>query len=81
VHDNGPDDHEHDAPPGAAVTVYPVMAEPPSPAGADHDTDDSASPAVARTPSGGPGKLGVTGPAGADGALGPTPFVAVTVNV
>ena len=30
--------HEHDAPPGLAVTVYPVIGEPPSDTGAVHDT-------------------------------------------
>ena len=38
AHDNTPA-VEHDPPPGDDVTVYPVIAAPPSLAGADHDTD------------------------------------------
>ena len=38
-----------DLPPGAAVTVYWVIAEPPSLVGAVHDTTAWALPAVART--------------------------------
>ena len=40
---------EHDAPPGLAVTVYAVIALPPSDAGASHDTVASALPATAVT--------------------------------
>ena len=44
-------------PPGAAVTVYPVMAEPPSLTGAVHDTTAWAFPAVAEAPVGAPGAV------------------------
>ena len=46
------------APPGVAVTVYPVIAEPPLDAGADHDTVAAAFPATAPTPVGAPGTVG-----------------------
>jgi hypothetical protein len=56
VHDNGPDDHEHDLDPGVEVTVYDVISEPPSDAGADHDTVTEFAVTASRT--------------GADGAPG-----------
>jgi hypothetical protein len=69
-------------PPGAAVTVYPVTTEPPSPVGAVHDTTAAALPAVAVTPAGAPGTvLGVTPAEAADAGEGPAALVAVTVNV
>ena len=40
------------APPGVAVTVYPVIAEPPSFVGAVNDTVAWVFPAVADTPVG-----------------------------
>ena len=43
------------APPGLAVMVYPVIAEPPLDAGAVHETDAWVFPAVAATPVGDPG--------------------------
>ena len=36
-------------PPGEAVIVYPVIAEPPSLTGATHDTNTAPSPALAVT--------------------------------
>jgi hypothetical protein len=69
-------------PPGEAVTVYPVIAEPPSLAGAVHDTAAWAFPAVPLTPVGAPGTVhGVTAAEAADAAEVPATFVAVTVNV
>src|SRR5450631_72845 len=44
-------------PPGAAVTVYPVIGEPPSLVGAVHDTTAWLFPAVADTPVGAPGTV------------------------
>jgi hypothetical protein len=44
--------------PGDEVTVYPVMALPPSLAGAVHDTEAEAFPGVADTPVGAPGAVG-----------------------
>ena len=55
VHDNGPVDQPHVAPPGDAVTVYPEIASPPSSDGADHDTVTSPSPRTPDTPVGAPG--------------------------
>ena len=54
--------HEHDRPPGLAVTVYPVIVEPPSDAGAVHDTTLRAfAPLVPDTLVGRPGVVrGVT---------------------
>ena len=70
-------------PPGAAVTVYPVIADPPSVADADHDTTAWVLPAVAETPPGADGvcNAGTTEADGADDGLVPTPLVAVTVKV
>jgi hypothetical protein len=86
---------EHVAPPGADVTVYAVIGDPPSQYGGYHDTTAEALlPAVAFTPDGatgtvggggggggGIGGLGLTGALGADGADVPSALVAVTVNV
>ena len=48
--------HEHDRPPGLAVTVYPVIVEPPSDVGAVHDTTLCAfAPLVPETLVGTPG--------------------------
>jgi hypothetical protein len=73
------------APAGTEVTVYEVMALPPSLSGAVHETEAEAAPAVAVTPLGAPGTVagafGVTLFDGAEGALLPTAFVAMTVNV
>ena len=54
VHDNAPVD-AHVLPPGAAVTVYPVTADPPSDTGTPHDTTTRASPATPDTPDGADG--------------------------
>ena len=73
------------APAGLEVTVYEVMALPPSLAGAVQETDAEALPAVAETAVGAPGTVagatGVTLLDGAEAALLPTAFVAMTVNV
>jgi hypothetical protein len=64
------------------VTVYEVSALPPFDTGAVHDTVACPAPAVAVTFVGAPGTAaGVTAFDCAEGALFPTPFVAVTVNV
>jgi len=69
-------------PPGVAVTVYPVTADPPSPTGSVHDSAADALPASASTPVGGLGTvLGVTAALGSDAADVPTPLLAVTLNV
>ena len=61
------------------------MADPPSVAGADHQTDAVVSPATAVTPVGATGAVaaaaGVTGSEGAEGRPVPMALVAVTVNV
>ena len=73
------------APAGLEVTVYEVMALPPSLAGAVQETDDEALPAVALTAVGAPGTVagatGVTLLEGAEAALLPTALVATTVKV
>ena len=70
-------------PPGDEVTVYPLMAAPPSEAGAVQDTTDwvlaldVAPPRSARS-----GELaGMAAAEGADAGLVPLALVAVTVNV
>src|SRR5664280_1735427 len=50
------------APPGVAVTVYPVIGEPPLLAGAVHDTTAWALPAVAVTPVGAPATVTANAP-------------------
>ena len=74
-----------DFPPGDAVTVYPVTADPPSPAGAVQDTTAWASPAVAKTLRGASGTtigaFGVTAIETAEADDVPTRLVAITVNV
>ena len=58
------------------------MAEPPSEAGADHDTAADPSPAVADTAVGAPGTVrGVTVEEAVEAAEVPAAFVAVTVKV
>jgi hypothetical protein len=70
------------APPGVAVTVYPVIGEPPLLAGAVHDTAAWLLPAMAVTAVGAPGTVeGVTAVLGADAVEVPAALVAVTVNV
>jgi len=69
-------------PPGDEVTVYPVMAEPPSLTGTVHDTTAEALPAVADAAVGAPGTVaGVTAYEGADAGPVPEMLVAVTVKV
>ncbi len=69
-------------PPGLDVTVYCVIAAPPSEAGALQLTAASVSPAVALTAVGAPGTVaGVTVLDAAEAELVPTELVAVTVNV
>jgi len=68
-------------PPGAEVTVYPVIAEPPV-AGAVHDTVAWPFPAFADIPVGAPGTVnGVTAADAAEAAEFPTALAAVTVKV
>ena len=69
-------------PPGADVTVYDVIAEPPVDAGGVNVTVACALPAVALPIVGAPGTAaGVTLLEGAEAGPVPTAFVAVTVNV
>lgn len=69
-------------PPGAAVTVYPVMVEPPLLAGAVHVTAAWVFLGVAVTAVGAPGTVfGVTAELAADAAEVPAALVAVTLNV
>ena len=73
---------EHVLLPGDAVTVYPVIAEPPFEAGAVHETAACALPRTPTTPLGASGTFaGVTAADAVDGELVPTAFVAVTRNV
>jgi hypothetical protein len=70
------------APSGDAVTVYTVIALPPSETGAAHDTVACASPATAVTAVGAPGTVaGVTGVEAPEASPVPTVLLAVTVNV
>ena len=83
MHERRPVVHEHDRPPGLAVTVYPVIVEPPSDAGAVHDTTLCAfAPLVPDTLVGRPDNIyGVAELDALDALLVPAAFVAVTVNV
>ena len=68
--------------PGEDVTVYWLIAAPPSDAGAVHDTVASALPPVADTPVGAPGTVGsVTALDGLEAEPVPTLLVAVTSNL
>ena len=68
-------------PPGLEVTVYPVMAEPPS-KGAVQETVASPFPFVAVTPVGAPGMVtGVTEEEAEDADELPAAFIATTVKV
>jgi hypothetical protein len=87
VQDNAGDVAVHVNEPGADVTLYDVIAEPPFEIGAVHDTTDVPVAfvevtAVANTAVGAPGTVAGTAPADATDA-GPVPaeFVALTVNV
>ncbi len=72
-------------PAGDEVTLYPVIADPPSSPGGVQETVALASPEDALTPVGASGatgpRAGVTGDEAADGSEVLTVFVAVTVNV
>jgi len=68
--------------PGVDVTVYAVIAEPPSLAGATHTTDTDVLPGVPTTPVGVPGMVaGVIGVDRLEAPLVPTTLLAVAVNV
>lgn len=71
------------APPGLAVTVYPVMAEPPLLAGAVHEMVAEVPEVVADAPVGASGReaCGAIDEDDADDELVSTEFVAVTVKV
>jgi hypothetical protein len=71
-------------PSGLAVTVYDVIGEPPSEAGAVQVTVACPSPAVALTSVGASGAVLLLGVTAADGSLGaesPTALLATTVKV
>ena len=68
------------SPPGLAVAVYDVIAEPPSDAGAVHDTAMVVLPGVTLGVPGAPGMVRGT-PATAGLLAGPTPAVLVAVTV
>jgi phosphoribosylcarboxyaminoimidazole (NCAIR) mutase len=72
----------HVAPPGEAVTVYPVIGLPPSEDGAIHMTSAEALPAVAVTPVGAPGTVaGTTADDAAEAGPVPIELLAVTAKV
>jgi hypothetical protein len=71
---------EQVAPPGLAVAVYPVMALPPSEAGALQERLTWASPAVVVSRVGAPGTVAGVADSALDAGPVPTPFVAVTVK-
>jgi hypothetical protein len=82
VHERSPDVHEHDAPPGDATAVYPVIVTPPVDVGGDQEMMAERYARVAETPCGCPGTVrGVTELDATDALLVPEAFVAVTVNV
>ena len=69
-------------PPGSDVTVYSVIGQPPSEAGAVHETTARTSCGVADTPLGAPGtRARVTEFDASEDRLVPLEFVAVTVKV
>ena len=70
------------APPGVAVTVYPVIGEPPLLAGAVHDTWAWLLPAMAVTAVGAAGTaVGVTAVLADEAGEVPAALVAVAVKV
>ena len=82
MHVSGPLDQEHCLPPGTAVIVYAETLEPPSLAGAVHETTACRMPAVPVTDVGTPGVvLGVRVWDGVEDGLVPSEFSAVTTNV
>ena len=67
---------------GDEVTLYPVIADPPSDVGALHVSMTSVFPAVVATEVGAPGTVrGVTALEGEDTNELPAAFVAITVKV
>ena len=73
---------EHVAPPGPAVTVYPVIADPPLEFGAAHERATKEFPDVPTRVAGLPGTVaGVTEFEGPEAALLFTWLVATTVKV
>jgi hypothetical protein len=64
-----------------AVTLYPVITEPPSDAGAFQLIVTSRSPAMAATDPGVPGIPAVVADAALDATESPRAFVAFTVKV
>ena len=72
----------HVAPPGEAVTVYPVIAEPPLSDGGVKETRALPLPSVADTNVGDPGTVaGVAVTVAVDDSESPTPLVAITRKV
>ena len=70
------------APPGEAVTVYPVIGDPPSSIGAFQETCALALPPEAVADVGASGALaGVAVTVAVDDSESPTPLVAITRNV
>jgi hypothetical protein len=65
--------------PGDDVTVYPVIADIPSSAGADHETTDWALPVVADTPVGASGADATAVTVTSDDAL-PAPLMPFTLT-
>jgi len=73
---------EQVAPPGEAVTVYPVIGDPPSSIGAFQETCALALPPEAVANVGASGALaGVAVTVAVDDSESPTPLVAITRNV
>ena len=67
----------HEAPPGDATTVYPVIGDPPSSAGGVRDTTVEVSPASTRRLVGAAGAAaGVALAVAVENAEAPTPFTA-----
>jgi hypothetical protein len=72
----------HVAPPGEAVTVYPVIAVPPLSVGGVKETRALALLSVAVTDVGDPGTVaGVAVTDAVEDSESPTPFVAITRKV
>lgn len=73
---------EHVAPPGDAVTVYPVIGAPPSVTGALQETRALPLPSTADTPEGESGTVaGVAVAETVEDSESPTELVAMTRNV
>lgn len=79
---SGPVVQAHVAPPGEAVTVYPVIVDPPLEEGAVHETVTWPFPEIPDTEVGAEGgEDKVICEEGAEAMLVPAAFVAVTVKV